>query len=399
MLILRMLLLILFFSVEVKGEEGTPPKTTLELIVPIDLQLRALRDNDILKAYNESSKAFKEASSLENFTAFIQRYPILSSHEHIVIKSQSKQGNEANVIVVLNPEEDAVEINYLLIQEDNHWKIWSMNIISQYNPTISALFKDPVSMRQPVEDFLQALSEKDIFKAYTSYTSKEFQETTSLEAFRTFIEKFPVLIQPNKLDFKTAPIIEKGTGKLVVDVNANNSITTIEYTLGIEEDRWKIWGMQILKQGVGDQVVPYSEEELQEEEKPLEPQKLDIGTQFPLPAQQHGSLQFFKFEIGSNIDLRGAIVEPQTQLKSPRGEIYVNLYVQNGKAGDKIEVRLQHVESQSELPEVSTTLQQDGNSVISFAFSPPAAGWPRGHYKLAAISSTNVRRTFNFTIE
>lgn len=368
------------------------PQGSLELIIPIDIQLGAFRENNIEKAYQESTaEDFKKVTTLDVFKKFVERYPILFSHKQISIKSQQEQGDKANVMVLLDPEGANATVQYMLIKENGRWKIWSMNVLSGYSHSVSLLLKDPDSLKKPIEEFLKAIQDQNLSSAYYSYTSKEFQSTTPLDGFRKFIERFPILTQFETIELKH-PVIEKSTGKIEASLRAQDSVTSLDFTLGIEDEVWKIWALQILKQTV--------------ESRPAVTTGSSIPTtttrETPVPDIEEpngGPLQFTKFELGNKIDEKGEIVNPETSITTPHEDIFVNLYIRNGTAGTEIDVRLKHVETQSELPLVSTTLQQAGNSVVSFSFSPPATGWPKGTYQLQAKASSGVKNTFTFIVE
>lgn len=374
------------------GSAGTGQGTGFELLLPIDEQLANLRKGDVAAAYAAASKEFQEATTLEQFKQFIERYPLFLSHRTLSVVLQVERGDKAEVKVELNPKEEAVTVDYQLIHDkDGKWKIWSMNIETPYSSTTAALLQNPGALRIPVEGQIQAIRDGNLRKAYYDYTSKEFQKTTPFDNFGKFIESFGIILQHEAVDFKT-PSLEKGTGHIEVDFYNKGYILSLEYTLGIEEDAWRIWGITVLKQSTNVPEAPPEEQEpLPESTK--EPHAL--GDQAD---QEQKPLQFVKYEVGTTINAKGKIIDPSTTLNSPKGDLHTNLYIRDGKAGDRIEVKLLHIESQSHLPPISTTLQQDGNSVLSVAFSPPAPGWPKGHYQLEASSSSGIARTFNFIV-
>jgi hypothetical protein len=103
--------------------------------------------------------------------------------------------------------------------------------------------------------------------------------------------------------------------------------------------------------------------------------------------------------VGTSLNLKGEIENPSIVLKSPQGSIYVNIYVRNGAAGTKVNVSLEHLDSHSMLPEVSTTLQQDGDLILSFAFEAPNQGWPVGNYLIEVTSSIGLQRQYTFVVQ
>lgn len=371
---------------------GASAGATIEWLLPIDQQLKALREKNIVGAYNESlSKEFKNATSLNDFISFINKYPIFFNHTVVTVKNQDFQTNEANVTVILDPEIDAIPVHYLLKKDDGKWKIWSMNIVPTYSEAVNALLLDPTTIRQTVEGFIQLLRSREVPKAFSEYTSKPFREKTTIDNFRKFIAHYPVLEVYDAAEFKT-PTVEKTTGQVEVNLYDRYGTTTVEYTLGIEGNKWKIWEIRVIEQ-TPEHPTPQPIEGV-----PTEP-TTGVGQEIPATTQSATSLDLEKVEVGTGLNLKGEIVDPSATLHAPHGDIYVNLFVRNGISRIKIDMNLEHIESHSAMPEVSTTLQQDGNSVLSFSFEPPPQGWPRGHYRIHVRTSTGVKRVFSFTIE
>lgn len=367
--------------------------TATDWLYPIDTQLRDLRNRDIKSAYdNTVSRDFKAATTLEAFTRFIERYPIIFSYHDLAVKSQSIHEHEAEVTVILNPEQEAIPVQYRLNKEKGEWKIWSMNIVSAFSETVTDLLHDPKSLHAPIEGQIQAMKKNEVQKAYYEFGSKPFKDAISLDAFRKFIEKFPVLTTHDAVEFKE-PIIDKTTGHVELNLYDKFGTTIVEYTLGIEDDKWKIWGIRVLEQNPGRTTGTIAK-------KPSDSNTMGIlSGPKSTDNSSTSSLDFTKAEVGTGLNLKGNIVDPSNNLVNPHGDVYVNLYVQNGIARVKVDMHLEHVESHSTMPEVSTTLQQDGNSTLSFAFSPPPQGWPKGHYLIKAVSSTGISREFSFMIE
>lgn len=104
-----------------------------------------------------------------------------------------------------------------------------------------------------IDDQLKTLRANDIAKAYTDYTSKEFQKATSLEQFKEFIDTHPFFIHnqsvffPKRINKENMRIMR---GYLVSD---DHTQIHIQYRLVKEGDSWKIQQIKLLKQKVADQ--------------------------------------------------------------------------------------------------------------------------------------------------
>lgn len=502
-------------------EELSEQEEGILLIAPIDAQLRALRDKDVNRAYYESvSENFRKATSIQDFTKFIENYPIFFTHKNIDLAVQNRQDDRADVTVILDPNKEPVTVDYQMIKEDGKWKVWNIRVISPVPSGIAALLSDVDSLIQPVKEQLEALSENDLRNAYDDYTSEEFKQITSFEVFRQFLDDFPAIIDHDKVEFNN-PEIEKGTGTVVAEFTNKDGITAIQYTLGIEKEQWKIWRIELMTQPekpvedikekkmkpivpattsleVPTEDIPSSDtsigiskeefinvissqlKEIREgnfiqayeqftssgfkKEIPLakfeeflnnypalkqnssyefEKPKLINATGIltgkltssdyvthpveyrftkengewkisqmkifpPLKREEvkHGIVEvktlpisFSRFDVGTQMSPAGLVNDPSTKIKSDTGKIFINLYVNNGIKGTVVQLFLLHQESDSSLPPISTTLQQDGDSIVSFVFSPPTEGWPPGSYKAHASSSTGISTDFNFKIE
>ncbi len=109
------------------------------------------------------------------------------------------------------------------------------------------------------EKQLVALRSGDVEKAY-SYTSKDFQNATSLEQFRTFVDSYPSL-KNNKSDFFSNREIANDVGTLKGSLQSQDgAVTPIEYKLVKENNEWKILSLQVLPTGANVQDKQQSED-------------------------------------------------------------------------------------------------------------------------------------------
>lgn len=99
-----------------------------------------------------------------------------------------------------------------------------------------------------VRSQLIALRAGDYVKAY-SYTSKDFQNSTSFDAFKNFIDRYPSL-KNNKDSTFTNRKIENNEGEVSGTLEATDGTTTpIQYRLIKENDHWKILSIQVSPSG------------------------------------------------------------------------------------------------------------------------------------------------------
>lgn len=91
---------------------------------------------------------------------------------------------------------------------------------------------------------LAAIRSGDLEKAY-SYTSKQFKEATSYDAFREFIDQVPAL-KDNESSTFTSQSIDNNEGVISGTVRSHEgTVTSIEYLLIYEDKAWRIEGIRI----------------------------------------------------------------------------------------------------------------------------------------------------------
>lgn len=364
------------------------PKIAAELFVPIDAQLKYFRANTIPKAYDETlSKEFKKATTLQAFTEFVKQYPILFKHKEVEVRQPTPTEERVAITVVLDPDSEAVPVDYILINEEGRWKIWSMVVSPQVWGSSEHLVRDLSTMKKRIELMFKDLQTKEIAKVYQEYASEAFQKNTTLEAFQDFLKDYPILTNFNVLEAQE-PTFKKGTGQLNVQLKSLHGTALVEFMMGIEKGKWKIWGMKILRQDPNtERRTSFAGQQINTE---AEDQSVVIPDSVPL--------EFYHIDIGTEMDLKGEVINPTSIVERNDREIRVNLFIRNGRRWTKVEVLMNHLESHSSIPAISTTLQQNGDTELSFVFTPPPEGWPRGHYEIVATSSTGVTKVFPFEI-
>lgn len=113
-----------------KPEILKSPKNIQELDSTIQNQLKLIKQGQITTAYKQyASKEFQEATSEKEFIDFIHRYPILSHYESIVLNNTFIK-NEIGIVSATLQNGTLAYVKYYLIFDNDHWKIWSMRILS-----------------------------------------------------------------------------------------------------------------------------------------------------------------------------------------------------------------------------------------------------------------------------
>jgi hypothetical protein len=102
---------------------------TSGIVEPVERQLAALKAGNMDAAYAETSEAFKGATSIQQFTAFVDQYPALKDAADYSFSSRSITNNEGYLKGELVSSTGGVTpIEYRLVHENDVWKIQYINV-------------------------------------------------------------------------------------------------------------------------------------------------------------------------------------------------------------------------------------------------------------------------------
>lgn len=94
-----------------------------------------------------------------------------------------------------------------------------------------------------VKEQVEAIQGKRLTEAYYAFTSKEFQEATSLDDFKKFIGNFPLFTE------NTAVIFERSKpGTLDMTLKSENEEMHVIYSLSKEDKKWRVRGIEVAKE-------------------------------------------------------------------------------------------------------------------------------------------------------
>jgi hypothetical protein len=491
-------------KIQLQGKESFSSEdssTTEALLAPIKTQLKAFQKHDTLGAYKDLvSKKFQKTLPFDKFKIFVLQHSILNEFNNFDFKRHSIEGHQGSATVILNSLKEIVAVRYNLIEENQHWKIADMRISSQDGKTQLKDSEDTAKMISILEQILSLFKVKEYDKVYQQYIADNIKKETTLEAFKKFVKNYSAFSSHESINIKE-PLIEDGIGHVVVDLNNEEGITSVEFSLKLFDSEWKVEGIHVEKSTDANEEATKNEDgkryrsrELlgviqsflksvreNEEEKAYQQYtsenfkklntfqdfqsflkahselttsssysfeklmfnnsiatfagKLFISEKFSLPlefdliqeenrwkilnifiyplienSQQSDSddkeakgvavpLEFKRMLLGTQVDEEGHIENPTTNFHKDSGDINMNLFITHGVTGTKIEIVMRHIDSGSEIPPVNATLNDNGDNDLSFVFSPPPHGWPKGSYQIRVSSSTQVFKTFPFTVD
>lgn len=336
-------------------------------------QLQAIKENRVTEAYYRyTSKPFQKATSLESFRQFIHSYPIFSQHKSVrFIDRESNEDIGSLQAMVLTEQGNEIPVEYQLVKEGDKWLIEHIKLDDSYleeSPAVRDTDEvfDSGPLKSSINGLMGQIRLGNLTKAYRDYTSQDFQKTTPFAEFEEFLKVNPSFSGGQVLEFTDLTFDNNiGTMKGVM-IGSDGKRLGVEYDLIEEDGAWKIFHVKMYH---------------------LEDQSLA------------SELQFTKFVLGAEIDGNNLVKAPKKVFKDGSEEIYLNLYISNIKSGTTVEVVFEHVDTGSRIAPVSKVVSDDGDVILTFVFSPPDSGWPKGNYRLLASSSTGKSSSYFFTVE
>lgn len=344
-------------------------KTVLSTM--IKEQLQALKSGDYSQAYyGFTASDFEKSTSLQAFKEFVASYPIFQEFQKMDIQEAVKEGELRLVKVTLVSPKEQAEVDYRFSLEGKKWKVWGIQIMT--NPIAAPVYHDEKVLTSIITDQLSALQQGDLSKAYYAYTSPDFQETSSRDVFVKFMQGHAIF--KNNVRIGTPKITFKDTlATALVELESEQGEKKIvEYKFAYAQGKWKIMAMKIV-----EDVTPKEVADKLKQKKMI----------------------FSKVLIGTETDAHGIVTKNNTLFSPADKEITVNLQVSQSIPGSTIQMVLEHLESGSKISPVEATLKNEGDSMVTFVFSPPTEGWPVGVYKLHVTSSTGLEANYSFVVQ
>ena len=104
---------------------------TSGLVDPLDRHLDALAKGDLEAAYAETSVAFRDNTSPEQFAAFVRGNPSLSRITGHSFGERSWENNIGSVKGTLKTSDGVVPVEFRLVKENDQWKILGIKLGGQ----------------------------------------------------------------------------------------------------------------------------------------------------------------------------------------------------------------------------------------------------------------------------
>lgn len=226
-------------------------------------QIEAIQKNRLTEAYyGFTSSEFKKSTSLEQFKEFIKPLlPILSTSAAF---SEYPLDNDNKVIrVTFDNNDHPVILDYRLIRQEGKWKIFNIRFLGEERDNLpTPAINEPDS---PVRNFLDLLKLKKVDDAYEMTTSKQFKETISLKIFQDFIESIEIF--SDFASYEILPTVwEKQFALVQTLIHKNSHLSHVQFLILVEDNEWKIRGIEILS---SDALNAFDEKKSEELLKPI----------------------------------------------------------------------------------------------------------------------------------
>lgn len=358
------------------------------LVAPVRAILDALLLGNTHGAYNSTAKEFQEDTSFDTFQHFANNYPVFAKRDLADIKSGVIENGMGKLRVNLHDNAGMTVVEFRLGFEEGQWKIWGMEMIEhpkEEHSNNSVIPQEKKSEEPLVEKLLyvierqlKALRHQDLFMTYYADASERYREKTSLQQFENYLEQHPEFGQ-NFSIYMNRLLHDKNRVTMRGAITAfDGRVYPVRYELINENGSWKIEDFFSLPE----------EEAIVESEIILDQ---------PPPVEK--PLELVKVLIGTSTNDEGLINHPVSTIREDIETFFINVYVKNGVEKASTSVVLEHIDSASTAPPLSAQLEKDGDSIISFSYKAPDAGWPEGEYVIKVTSSTGRELIHRFKIE
>lgn len=340
-------------------------------------QLKAIKQGKIEDAYYDfTSKSFQNATSLERFYHFMADHSDFSQSRSIRFINRSRDNDQGFLhALILKESGEETPVLYRFFKERDKWLIESISLDNPEEPS-SKTHKnknqeevfDSSPLKTVIKDQLHQIQEHNLIKAYNDYTSADFKNTTPFKEFETFVNQAPAFNANNGIELGNLSFDNNIATITGLTTTVDSKEYAVEYDLVQEEGNWKIVHVEILNSAENGK-------------------------------EKTSRLEFSKFILGSEVGENNKVTLPKTVFNLNSGDIYLNLYLNHVSQNTSIQVVFKHENSQSSIPPVSKLVSEKGDVILTFIFSPPSNGWPKGDYRLYATASTGEKSTYDFQVE
>lgn len=205
------------------GQITLPAKSTF------DSMLKAVKKNDIERAYNFTSSDFRKNTNEKAFKEFvtINRFADVKNFQVLERKTGSLEGKPGSELKILLRQEGQTQtFKTLFIKRQRSWKIYGMTRIAQTQNTANAETENPDTVpsdtvlikmaNKAMVDFAKSIEAKDMTR-FRNETAFLFQNSVSLEQFNTGFKVFMDMENNNFMATQKQPFTFVGKPSINAD--------------------------------------------------------------------------------------------------------------------------------------------------------------------------------------
>ncbi|MDD5731897.1 MAG: DUF4864 domain-containing protein [Patescibacteria group bacterium] len=221
---------------------------------------------------------------------------------------------------------------------------------------------------------MKALKANDYAAAY-ALTSSEFQSTTSLDQFKSFMQQYPAMVSNKSYSFS-----ERNTNNNMGDVKGvvvgmDGKNYNLELQMIKEGSDWKVLNFHLTAAGATNTT----------------PQ-----TQTQTPATTGTTITAIM--VNDVLGAQGVVDTNRNVISSSAKEINATVYVSGAKEGTKIGAALIQESPQTVISQVTRDITSGGDRIYNFIFSSKTGTWIPGKYQVYSEISTGENNIIEFTI-
>ena len=225
---------------------------------------------------------------------------------------------------------------------------------------------------------LKAIRNGDVAKAY-SYTSKTFQQITSFEDFKKFIETYEPFKNNDDVSFSSRET-KNDIGLLVGELKSKDGKkTAISYKLIKENGDWKIEAIKFDSNNEGVSTASSSVSPTITESQTAESKINDIL-------------------INDTADSEGYVAVHKSSLKEKPAKIYATVQVLQAQAGTSVFAEMTYVSTGQKIGPLENKIDKSGNVLKAFSFTSTGGAWISGKYKIKATLSAGDSKEVEFSV-
>ena len=102
---------------------------TADVVAKVEAHLDALKSGDLRGAYEQTATQFQSNTSLEQYEAFIQRYPSLSHIGDYDIGGRSVENGIGTVeVTVEGTDGSSLPVTFSLLSENDDWFVYGIEV-------------------------------------------------------------------------------------------------------------------------------------------------------------------------------------------------------------------------------------------------------------------------------